>query len=201
MATIEENKAEFISLCGQIHRDGIGDLMKWLDNSDFYVAPASAKYHGAKPGGLLEHSLDVYHALEELVSVYKDHIGNVSEETLVIISLFHDLCKVNFYGTETRNRKNAEGKWEPYTCYTYSEKFSYGGHGSKSVFLAQNFIKLTAEEAVCIQNHMSAWEDGAAKYCGAAYEQYPLAWILHVADEAATFLIDKERQNDKSDQS
>ena len=157
--------------------------MKWLESSDFYVAPASTRFHGSYAGGLLEHSLNVYDELSRILLAYPEI--DVSEETIIICSLFHDLCKVNMYVTEKRNRKNAEGKWESYDSYTIKEKYHFGGHGSKSVFLVQNFIKLTAEEAAAINAHMGSFDN---ERVGDTYEQFPFAWALHVADEASTFL-------------
>lgn len=183
-------KERFIELCLGIDRPGMAELMQWLESSDFYSAPASTQYHGAYQGGLLEHSLNVYDELKRLLAAYPEIIAN--EESLRIVSLFHDLCKVNFYVSESRNRKNEEGKWESYLAYKIKEKFCYGGHGSKSVFLVQNFIKLTPEEAVAINCHMSSWDGN--EYVGKAYEQYPLAWLLHVADEAATYILESETQ-------
>ena len=47
-----------------IQRDGIDNLMEWLENeTDFFKAPASTRYHGSYEGGLLEHSLNVYDRL------------------------------------------------------------------------------------------------------------------------------------------
>lgn len=165
--------------------------MKWLEKSDFYTCPASARFHGAFPGGLLEHSLNVYDELKRLLSVYPEI--KVSEESVVIASLFHDLCKVEMYATEKRNRKNQSGQWESYDAYISDEKFCFGGHGSKSVFLAQHFIQLTPEEAVAINCHMSCWNGDTT--VGKAFEQFPFAWLLHVADESATYILESETHN------
>lgn len=183
-----ENKERFVALCEQISRPGIEGLMEWLERSDFYIAPASSRFHGSYQGGLLEHSLNVYDELKRLLKAYPE--VQVSEETAIICSLFHDLCKVNMYKTEKRNRKNDAGRWESYDAYTIAEQFHFGGHGSKSVFIAQQFIKLTPEEAVAINCHMGLGD--GKDYVGAAYEQYPFAWLLHSADEAATFIIEKK---------
>ena len=183
-----ENKNRFLEICFDIKRPGITKLLEWLDASDFYTAPASTKFHGSYPGGLLDHSLNVYDEFQKLQSIYK---LPCSEETCAIITLFHDLCKVNTYTTEKRNRKNDAGQWESYDAYTFNEKFCYGGHGSKSVFILQNYIKLTAEEAVAINCHMGAYEGDVSK----AYEQFHLAWLLHVADEAATYLTEGGEDN------
>ena len=178
-----ENKARFLEICKKIERPGIEQLLEWLDSSDFYTAPASTKFHGAYAGGLLEHSLNVYDEFRKLLSVYK---LPCSEETCAVITLFHDLCKVNAYTIEKRSRKNETGQWESYNAYTFNEKLCYGGHGSKSVFIIQNYMKLTAEEAVAVNCHMGCWDGDVGK----SYGQFPLAWLLHVADEAATYLTE-----------
>ena len=185
------DKERFLELCGQIKRDGIDKLLDWLDKSDFYTAPASSRFHGAYSGGLLKHSLNVYDELKRLLSIYPDI--SVSEETIIIVSLFHDLCKANFYTVEKRNRKNEAGVWESYDAYSIKERFCFGGHGSKSVYLVQHFIDLTPEEAVAINCHMGSWEEGAAKYAGSAFEHFPIAWLVHVADESATYILEGEK--------
>jgi HD superfamily phosphohydrolase YqeK len=182
------NKERFLEICSSIQREGADDLMKWLERSDFYAAPASTRYHGNYQGGLLEHSLNVYDELKRLSKVYSI---DISDETAAIISLFHDLCKVNYYTVEKRNRKNDAGEWEKYDAYTIKEKFCFGGHGSKSVFIVQNFIKLTPEEAVAINCHMGLNGDSSVSN---AYERYPVAWLLHVADEAATFIVESKKE-------
>lgn len=178
-----DNKERFLSLCKAIQRPGISELLSWLEKSDFYTCPASTKYHGAYQGGLLEHSLNVYDELKRLMTAYPEI--EASEESIAIVSLFHDLCKVNFYATEKRNRKNAQGQWESYDAYMVKEKFCFGGHGSKSVFLVQQFMKLMPEEAAAINSHMGFSDN---EYVGNVYEQFPLAWLVHVADEGATFI-------------
>ena len=182
---VSNDKTYFLDLCrSQIHRDGLDDLLSWLERSDFFEAPASTKYHGSHPGGLLQHSLNVYSQLKRLLAAYPE--VSCSEETAAIASLFHDLCKVNMYVSEKRNRKNEQGQWEQYDAYTIKEKFCFGSHGSKSVFLVQQFIKLTPEEVVAINCHMGAF--GGDQHVGNSFEQYPLAWLLHVADGMATYL-------------
>jgi hypothetical protein len=111
-----------------------------------------------------------------------------SDESLILIALGHDLCKVNSYNLEKRFRKDENGKWEQYDAWVSNEKLHFGGHGSKSIFILQNFIKLTAAEAVAINCHMGAWDCENTQALAAAYTQCPLAWLLHVADEAATFV-------------
>lgn len=170
-----------------IHRDGIGDLMEWLRDSDFYTAPASTRYHGAHEGGLLAHSLAVH---DELISLIR-HFGCedlISSESAAICALFHDLCKVGTYKTEMRWRKDAQNRWEQYPTYKYDEDYPFGGHGSKSVYLVQHFMHLEPDEAAAINCHMGAFDMSTYSKPTAAWSTYPLAWLLHVADEAATHI-------------
>lgn len=182
-------KAEFKTEAAVIKRDGIKDLMEWLESTDFFTAPASTRFHGAYEGGLARHSLNVYSQLERLVNWY-GYSEEYSKETLAIVALFHDVCKVGCYKTEMRWRKDDRNQWEQYATYRFQEDFAFGGHGSKSVFLVQNFAKLTPDEAVAINCHMGQWDATTYSNPTAAYEKCPLAWLLHVADEAADF-IDK----------
>ena len=185
-----ENKERFLSLCSLVKRDGMEKLLEWLEEkTDFFDAPASSRFHGSYKGGLLEHSLNVYDEMKRLLSAYPE--VSVSDETVVLSTLFHDLCKANMYKTEKRNRKNEHGQWESYDVYTIDEKFCFGGHGSKSVYLLQHFIKLEPEEAVAINCHMSAFDDN--KYVGNAYEQFPFAWLLSAADQSATYIKENKR--------
>lgn len=87
------NKERFLELCKSVNREGMDKLLDWLETSDFYFAPASTKNHGAYSGGLVEHSLNVYDELKRLLSVYPEI--KVSEDSVIIAALFHDLCKVN----------------------------------------------------------------------------------------------------------
>lgn len=183
-----EKKERFISLCRSVNREGMDNLLNWLEENDFYDCPASSKYHCAYRGGLLEHSLNVYDELRRLLSAYPE--VQVPEESIIVAALLHDLCKVDFYAIEKRNRKTQNGQWESYDVYTIHEKFCFGGHGSKSVFIVQHFIPLSPEEAVAINCHMSSWDGN--QNVGKAFEQFTFAWLLHVADEAATYIIEKK---------
>lgn len=174
------------TVSNHIHRTGIDKLMEWLSKTDFYTAPASTRFHGAKEGGLVLHSLNVHSRLMGLCRFYKPEF--VTEESIAIVSLFHDLCKVGTYKTEMRWRKNEQNQWEQYQTYTRKEDFAFGGHGSKSVYLVQHFMRLEPEEAAAINCHMGQWEATQYGNPSEVYERNKLAWLLHVADEAATYL-------------
>ena len=169
-----------------ITRPGADKLLDWLGCTDFYDAPASTRFHGNHRGGLVEHSLAVWHELIRLLKAYPE--VRVTAETAAIVSLLHDLCKIDCYKVELRNKKE-NGVWHSVPTYVFEEDFKYGGHGSKSVYLINKHMSLTDEEAVAINCHMGFSDRLPSDYSiGSAYEKYPLAWLLHVADEAATFI-------------
>lgn len=185
--TYEETKNKFIEEYNKyIKREGSQELLEFLKSSDFFTAPASTKYHAAYEGGLCQHSLSVFYELIRLLKAYPEI--KVSGETAAICALLHDVCKINFYSTEMRNVKE-NGTWVQKPYYTVDEKFKFGGHGSKSVYLISKYIKLTDEEAVAINCHMGAWEDNKSYSVSGSYEQNHFAWLLHVADESSTFII------------
>ena len=163
-------------------RDGIDELMNWIGTSDFYTAPASTRYHGSYPGGLLQHSLNVYDELKRVLSAYPEI--KCEEESAVICALFHDFCKINYYSSEKRNRKNEFGQWESYDAFKVDEKFCYGSHGGKSVFLIQHFIKLTPEEAWRL---IAIWELLITRMLGNLMNSFHLR--LHCISQMRRLLI------------
>ena len=180
---------EFRNLISSINRDGIDNLMNFIEKTDFYTAPASTRFHGSYEGGLLEHSMKVYEILKHKVEYSIMNI-DVSEDTLKIIALLHDICKVNFYKVDYRNAKNEAGVWEKVPYYTVDDTIPYG-HGEKSVMMLTEYIKLTSEEKYCIRWHMGFTEP-KEQYgtIGLAYTKYPLALLLHEADLEATYFYD-----------
>ena len=189
-------KEEFLSIYREnITRKGADKLLEYLlsEESDFFTAPASTRYHGAYAGGLLSHSLNVYHNLkaylarERCSEVY--HMPEYSDENIAISALLHDICKMNFYTVDYRNAKNEQGVWEKVPFYKIDDRLPYG-HGEKSVFLIQFFMHLRKEEAMAIRWHMGFSGPEDANTIGRALEMYPLAFALHVADMEATYFLE-----------
>lgn len=216
MINIEKNKEEFVNIVTEnITRDNTTGLIAWLDlHSDFFEAPASSRHHLAEPGGLCEHSLNVYERLRKLLI---DEYGSMkncpyTEETIAIVALFHDLCKANMYKPGYRNQKTYDPEkvaaaenwqvkhdaggdfiWETVQTYEIDEEFIYG-HGEKSVFILQHFVTISQDEATAIHYHMSSWQEGEARAAGDTFRRNPLAFFLHVADEAATFIDEVDKK-------
>ncbi len=188
-------KDEFLEIYRtNISREGSDKLLEYLlsDKSDFFTAPASTRYHGAYEGGLLEHSLNVYHCLKDYLSRErtKEIYGmDYSEETIAISALLHDICKVNFYKTDYRNSKNDQGVWEKVPYYSIDDKLPYG-HGEKSVYIISGFMRLSREEAFAIRYHMGFSSTEDKGQIGKAFEMFPLAFALSTADMEASYFME-----------
>ena len=190
-------KEEFIEIFREkITRPGADALLDYLENkSDFFTAPASARYHGAYAGGLCDHSLNVYHCLVDYLArerVQELYGLEYSEESVAGVALLHDLCKVGCYKKSFRNVKNdATGQWERVPTFTFDDPLPYG-HGEKSVYIANGFIRLTREEAMAIRWHMGFSGPEDARTVGQAFQKYPLAFALATADMEASYFLENE---------
>lgn len=194
--TIQNNMKAFEDIVlSQIKREGVEELLDYLHNSDFFVAPASTVYHGSYEGGLCEHCLNVYHCL---VTECENTFGpewkdEVSPESVAIVALFHDLCKVNSYEKYLRNVKNEDtGKWEQVEAFRKNVMFPLG-HGEKSMFIVMNYMYLKPAEALAIRWHMGAFDTGEynnVNELSKAFEKSVLAFLLHIADMKATYIVE-----------
>ena len=173
-----------------IHREGLDNLLAYLHKTDFYNAPCSGRYHGSYEGALVEHSLNVYQEFWRIAPLYGFDPARISDvESAAIVCLFHDLCKINFYESYTRNIKNEEtGIWEHVTEYRAKGATALASHGACSAFRVMQFMKLYEEEYAAILHHMGAWDKSQYSNPGEVYANNKLAWLLHVADEAATYI-------------
>lgn len=187
------NQERFLQIYREkITREGADKLLDFLLKSDFFTAPASTRFHGAHEGGLLEHSLNVYDCLCDILARprMKELYGiSYSEESIAIAALLHDLCKVNFYKTSFRNVKDETGKWVSAPYYTIEDNLPYG-HGEKSVYIISGFMRLTRDEAFAIRYHMGFSGTEDAGNVGRALEMFPLAYAVCCADMEATFYLE-----------
>lgn len=194
-------------------RNGADKLLEFIRKTDFYTAPASTKYHLSEVGGLLQHSLNVYECLskKKINPTWSDRLTD-RDETIAVIALLHDLCKTYTYGKEFKNQKvydkdviaTAEPRqikhdskgdfvWMEMPTYVTDNRFPMG-HGAKSIFFIQQFMKLSMEEIACIYWHMGAYglNDADCRELGKAIERYPLILALQEADMESTYLLEAE---------
>ncbi len=192
---IEEAKQEFLNIFkNNITREGSDKLLDYLlVQSDFFVAPASGRRHNSFEGGLVEHSINVYNRFKaNIIQEYGENYQEmISDESIAIIALLHDLCKVNTYTVDYRNQK-VDGQWIQVPYYAYNNSLPYG-HGEKSVYIISGFMRLTREEAMAINWHMGAFDPRAqvGSDLSEAFSRFPTALLLHVADLEASYLDEK----------
>lgn len=201
-----DKKAEFLKIWAErVYRDYAGATLDWLlHETDFFTAPASTQHHGANPGSLLEHSLNVYHRLREIAfreltdrsTIGPHFLSEEQEETVAVLGLLHDVCKVGCYHLETKWRKNKEtGRWEDYQGYVFRDPLPLG-HGEKSLFLIEQHMDLTTEEALAIRWHMGAYDTSptGARSMDAAMAASPWVWRLQEADMCAAWVDEREER-------
>lgn len=189
-------KEEFTKIYNEnIKREGAKELLTYLTDEkkcDFFTAPASTRYHGAYEGGLAEHSINVYKCLRDYLNreMIKEEFGlSFSDETIAIVALLHDMCKINVYKTSMRNVKDESGQWTKVPYYQYEDKLPYG-HGEKSVYMISGYMKLSRDEAFAIRYHMGFSGEENKNTIGNALDKFPLALALNIADMEATFLVE-----------
>ena len=211
MINTDENIKRFENLMSRVTREGVNELMNYIRKSDFYSAPASTRFHLACQGGLLQHSLNVYDCLMAKKSspLWGKQLESISEESLIIISLMHDLCKVGLYSIGYKNQKTYDKDkvasadsykikhdelgnyiWETVPKYEIDDKFPLG-HGEKSLSILQLFMRLKPEEIFAIRWHMGFSEE-KSQYAsiGTAMERWPIVLAVHEADLEASKLLE-----------
>lgn len=206
---IESNKKTIIELLNKIDREGanIPELIDWLSMSDFFIAPASTKWHNAVKGGLADHSLNVYYNLMSLVK-NKHYDEDISEETIIICGLLHDVAKIDCYEQTVRNKKvysesgskfDNLGRFDwvsemSYAMKNEKERFQYGNHEETSEFLIRHFIPLTVEESIAILHHHGGKGfDSTNQNISYLMSGNPLLTLLHAADMISTFVDENMR--------
>ena len=196
---MENAKEKFLEIYNNnITREGSKELLEFLQKSDFFVAPASTQFHNAYEGGLCEHSINVYNRFLNAVKneFGENYLEKVSNETIAICGLLHDICKVETFKVDTRNKK-VDGNWFQVPYYTVDDSLPYG-HGEKSVYIISGFMRLSREEAMIINWHMGGFDArvrGGAYGLSDAYYKYPLAPLFHTCDMLATYLDEVRYSN------
>ncbi len=195
---INDYKQEFLRIYREsIGRPGAEKLLEWLEKTDFFYAPASGKFHSAHLGGLCEHSVKTYYRFLQLLQLeYEENMEEkIPMESIAVIALLHDVCKVNCYKEEYRNVK-IDGEWVQKPYYSFEDNLPYG-HGEKSVYIISGFMKLSREEAMAINWHMGGFDKrvlGGSYALSDVFYTYPTALLFHLADVQATYL-DETRES------
>lgn len=189
-AAMEKNREAFMALWNEYVKGRKGDkaVLRYLEEAGFFTSPASTKYHGAFPGGLCYHSVNVATEVLGIMAQHQLEDENMNASA-VTCALLHDICKAGAYRQTTKRQRGPDGKWQDVPAYEYDDSGLPLGHGEKSLFLLQRLgMELTDQEAAAIRWHMGAYRDhDCYNEMGKAFERYALALFLHLADMTAMY--------------
>jgi len=192
MRDVNTIKEEYINIYNTyIKRDGAKELLEYISKTDFFVAPASTTFHSAFEGGLAEHSINVFKRFRSMVmnEYGEKYQEKISDESIAICALLHDICKADIYKIDYKNKK-VDGNWVQVPFYTVEDNLPYG-HGEKSVYIINGFLRLTREEAMIINWHMGGFDarvKGGSYSLSDAFYKFPNAVLFHTSDMIATYL-------------
>lgn len=146
----QDSHKSVITLLNTVKRPGIDKLITYLESSDFFIAPASTRFHGCYAGGLVDHSLSVYNKLAYFCTHYgllkpDTSMGKkplpLKPENIVIAALLHDVNKIGKYASKD------DGGYK-------LNKGNLTSHAKLSIQRASEFIKLDPIEDLMIRYHM-----------------------------------------------
>ena len=201
MSQSDNNKQRFCELLRSTGRENIEYVIEDLETYGFFEAPASVRNHLNTPGGLVEHSLNVYDAAvmlrEGIIKRRPDMEKALPMDALTLASLLHDVCKANIYRLVTRKRKNEIGMWEEVQEYEVNYSQLPIGHGEKSVvMLLRMGLDLEDDEICAIRWHLGPWAvDTSSIEQDKSYRQSiansPLLPLIHTADTSASQIFER----------
>ncbi|MCF0181786.1 MAG: HD family phosphohydrolase [Muribaculaceae bacterium] len=194
---IQANKKAFIELLQSTGREGIDDLIAYLEDgkNDFFNAPASTRFHLNEEGGLCQHSLNVCKAglmlYEHAVTERPELARVIKKDSVIVATLLHDLNKSDIYKRVMKRQKNAFGVWEDVPGWDVDYSNLPLGHGEKSAIMALwSGFEITEEELIAIRWHMTAWDlafqsPEQKNSINTARDKYPLVALVQLADGIA----------------
>lgn len=199
---IHANKQKFIELLESTGREGVQDLVEYLEEgkNDFFRAPSSTRFHLNEEGGNCQHALNVCEAglkLREMAIAARPDLANqLKRESVIVATLLHDLCKSDIYRPTTKKVKGAFGLWEEVPGYDVDYSNMPLGHGEKSAIMALwSGFEIYMDEIIAIRWHMTAWDLPFQSLelrnsINAARDKYPLVALLQLADGFAANLCE-----------
>lgn len=197
---INKNTEQFKMLLRSTQREGIENVIKNLENLGFFQAPASAGHHLNVPGGLAQHSLNVCFMAQQskrsVLMVRPELEAMLPDDSIIIASLLHDVCKAEIYKPAIKKRKTPQGYWQDYQGYDADYSSFPMGHGEKSVIqLLRWGLDMTEDEMLAIRWHMSAWDlpfqSYESKECiNKTREKCPLLTIVQAGDGLASGILE-----------
>lgn len=199
-AKVRQMREEFETILRSTGREGVDDCLEELQSLGFFSAPASTRFHLNYEGGLMEHSMNVCKVAlrlrEDMIAMQPALKSAIPEDSVIIASLLHDVCKADIYKPVVKRVKNRDGVWEDQPGYDADFSAFPMGHGEKSVVvLLLAGLALTNDEMLAIRWHMAAWDlafnsPEARSNINAARDSCPLCSLVQSADTLAANLLE-----------
>ena len=170
-------------------RESFDRFITMLESETTWLtSPASTRFHLAEERGLLKHSVGV---AETLLRFREFLAPKISEESCVIIGLFHDVGKLGAPGTpyylpddNTWMVKNRG------ICYKTNPEVVSMGLAVRSLYLISQYIPLSETEAQAIVYHDGQYIDDNKII---AHKEEPLTLLLHWADYWTAHIYEEGR--------
>lgn len=199
-------REEFEQMLRSTSREGVEDCLQELASLGFFEAPASTRFHLNYEGGLMEHSMNVCKVAlrlrEQMLIMDPSLKSSLPEDSVIIASLLHDVCKADIYRPTTKRVKQKDGTWVDEPGYDVDFSNFPMGHGEKSVVvLLLSGIALTNDEMLAIRWHMAAWDlafhsPEAKSNINSARDICPLCSLVQTADTLAANLLERKQSEE-----
>jgi hypothetical protein len=182
---LTSNYALFLKMCSKLgeRSEAVTKMVEHMDER-LLMAPASTKlsFHCAHPGGLVEHSLNVLRNLKKLIQLYD---ADISSESMIMVSLFHDWGKVGDLDEAYYLEQDSDWHREKLgQMYKINEDIQSMPNAERGLWLMQHFgVQLTLDEWIAIRTNDGQGVDENKPYFG---REPTLALLLQHADQMAT---------------
>lgn len=163
----------------------------------FLITPASGKtfYHGAYPGGLIEHTLNVIKYSLQLYDLWisNGNVPNFTKEELIFSAMNHDLGKIGDLDEPYYVEHNERWRKERGEIFIHNPNIRWMDVADRSLFLLQYFgVKYNQTEMLAIMLHDGMYDEANKSYLISYIESNQLRdnlpILLHQADMMATLL-------------
>lgn len=202
-AKIRAMREEFENMLRSTGREGVDDCLAEIESLGFFEAPASTRFHLNYDGGLMEHSLNVAKTAlrlrEQMIDMDPTLKSSLPEDSVIIATLLHDVCKADIYKPTVKRVKQTDGTWADEPGYDVDFTNFPMGHGEKSVVvLLLAGLALTNDEMLAMRWHMAAWDlafnsTEAKSNINAARDICPLCSLVQSADTLAANLLERKK--------
>lgn len=192
---ILDNKKYVVECLMKTGREGMDDLIEYMEDCGFFNAPCSGGNHLSCEFGLVHHTRHVMELAEKLgVVLFGGAEYNKIHNSVIIAAALHDLGKMGqFEKPEYVDNVLASGKKSDTKPYKRNPELLNVPHEIRSVAIAAMFIDLTEEEQHAILYHNGLY--GPLKYEIQGNET-PLYMLIHWADMWATKVIENKEKED-----